>query len=142
MSTQTNHVEYYIDKEKRTVAAVLHVPRTEVCDEIMNIMNKKAGNLFTITQARFEPSMLLTGVYRSKAKAHPDDEWNEEGGKRLAYLRARRAYAKERLAIIKMVEDAIDDVEDTVEDSVKFTKNLLKGIDRDIEAFMAPVDKQ
>ena len=142
MSTQNNTVDYYIDKEKRTIAAVLHVPSTEICDELMNIMNKKAGGLFTITQARFEPSMLLTGIYRGKCKAHPDDEWDEEAGKRLAYLRARKAYAKERLRIIKMVAEVTDDIDDTVEDSVEFTENLVKGIKRDIDAFFAPIDKQ
>lgn len=77
--------------------------------------------------------MLLTGVYRGKAKAHPDDQWDVEEGKKWARIRARRLYMQDRKRIISALEDVFDDIEDNIESAVKYTKGVLKRIDEDLQ---------
>lgn len=134
MNRHNEDIRYVINEEKRTVVAILTIPQTEIVDEIANIMNNNANRFFQVTEMIASPAMLLTGVYRGIAYAHPEDEWNVEEGKKRARLRARRQYMKERKRIIKSLEDVFDDIEDNVERAVKFTKNVLKHIDEDMDA--------
>ena len=134
MNRHNEDIRYVINEEKRTVVAILTIPQTEIVDEIANIVNNNANRFFQITEMMASPAMLLTGMYRGIAYAHPEDEWNVEEGKKRARLRARRQYMKERKRIIKALEDVFDDIEDNVERAVKFTKNVLKHIDEDMEA--------
>lgn len=134
MNRHNEDIRYVINEEKRTVVAILTIPQTEIVDEIANIVNNNANRFFQITEMMASPAMLLTGMYRGIAYAHPEDEWNVEEGKKRARLRARRQYMKERKRIIKALEDVFDDIEDNVERAVKFTKNVLKHIDEDMDA--------
>ena len=134
MNRHNEDIRYVINEEKRTVVAILTIPQTEIVDEIANIVNNNANRFFQITEMMASPAMLLTGIYRGIAYAHPEDEWNVEEGKKRARLRARRQYMKERKRIIKALEDVFDDIEDNVERAVKFTKNVLKHIDEDRDA--------
>ena len=134
MNRHNEDIRYVINEEKRTVVAILTIPQTEIVDEIANIVNNNANRFFQITEMMASSAMLLTGTYRGIAYAHPEDEWNIEEGKKRARLRARRQYMKERKRIIKALEDVFDDIEDNVERAVKFTKNVLKHIDEDMDA--------
>ena len=134
MNRHNEDIRYVINEEKRTVVAILTIPQTEIVDEIANIINNNANRFFQVTEMIASPAMLLTGIYRGIAYAHPEDEWNAEEGKKRARLRARRQYMKERKRIIKALEDVFDDIEDNVERAVKFTKNVLKHIDEDMDA--------
>ena len=134
MNRHNEDIRYVINEEKRTVVAILTIPQTEIVDEIANIVNNNANRFFQITEMMASPAMLLTGIYRGIAYAHPEDEWDVEEGKKRARLRARRQYMKERKRIIKALEDVFDDIEDNVERAVKFTKNVLKHIDEDMDA--------
>ena len=134
MNRHNEDIRYVVNEEKRTVVAILTIPQTEIVDEIANIVNNNANRFFQITEMMASPAMLLTGMYRGIAYAHPEDEWNVEEGKKRARLRARRQYMKERKRIIKALEDVFDDIEDNVERAVKFTKNVLKHIDEDMDA--------
>lgn len=133
MNRHNEDIRYVINEEKRTVVAILTIPQTEIVDEIANIMNNNANRFFQVTEMITSPAMLLTGIYRGIAYAHPEDEWDVEEGKKRARLRARRTYMKERKRIIKALEDVFDDIEDNVERAVKFTKNVLKRIDADMD---------
>lgn len=134
MNNQNENIRYIINKEKRTIVAILTVPKTEIGQEVERIINKNAAPFFQVTTMHIAPTMLLTGTYRGIAKAHPDDEWNEKEGKKRARLRARRLYMKERQRIVKGLEDVFDNIEDNMERAVDFTKNVLKRIDKDVNA--------
>lgn len=132
MNRHNEDIRYIINEEKRTVVAILTVPETEICDELCHIINKNAAQYFLVTNIFAANALMLTGTYRGIAKAHPEDEWNVEEGKKRARLRARRAYMKERKRIVKGLEDVFDDIEDNIERAVDFTKNVLKHIDEDM----------
>ena len=89
-------VEYYIDEEKGTVAAVLTVPRDIVAQEMMNIMNKSSGSAFMADGVVLKDNMLLNGVYRGVAHCHENDTFNETVGMRFAKARALCAYYEDR----------------------------------------------
>ena len=85
--------------------------------------------------------MLLKGTYVGKAKAHPEDEWNIEEGKKWARLRARELYVKDRLRIVEGLEDVFDDIEENVESSVEFTEGVLEKIENDRKALYGKSEK-
>lgn len=133
MNRNNEDIRYVINEEKRTVVAILTVPQTEICDEVCNIMNKNSSRFFLVPSILATDAMLLTGVYRGKAKAHPDDQWDVEEGKKWARIRARRMYMQDRKRIISALEDVFDDIEDNIESAVKYTKGVLKRIDEDLQ---------
>lgn len=133
MNRNNEDIRYIVNEEKRTVVAILTVPQTEICDEVCNIMNKNANRFFVVPSVLATDAILLTGVYRGKAKAHPDDQWDVEEGKKWARIRARRMYMQDRKRIISALEDVFDDIEDNIESAVKYTKGVLKRIDEDLQ---------
>ena len=80
-------------------------------------------------------------IYVGKAKAHPEDEWNVEEGKKWARLRARELYVKDRLRIVEGLEDVFDDIEENVESSVEFTEGVLEKIENDRKALYGKSEK-
>ena len=142
MSRNNENIRYFIDEDKRTVVALLTVPRTEICDEMCNIINKNSNRYFLVTNILTTDAMLLTGAYRGKAKAHPDDEWDVEEGKKWARIRARQMYMKERKRIMKALENVFDDIEDNIEAAVKYTKSVLKHIDEDLSVLDTDASKK
>ena len=76
-------IDYYINEENGTVAAVLTVPQNMMAEEMVNIMNKASGSLFVTTHINIIESGLLDGTYRGVAYCHPDDKFNENEGKKM-----------------------------------------------------------
>ena len=142
MNRNNEDIRYVINEEKRTVVAILTVPQTEICDEVCNIMNKNSSRFFLVPSILATDAMLLTGVYRGKAKAHPDDQWDVEEGKKWARIRARRLYMQDRKRIISALEDVFDDIEDNIESAVKYTKGVLKRIDEDLQELAGASTKE
>ena len=142
MNRNNEEIRYVINEEKRTVVAILTVPQTEICDEVCNIMNKNSSRFFLVPSILATDAMLLTGVYRGKAKAHPDDQWDVEEGKKWARIRARRLYMQDRKRIISALEDVFDDIEDNIESAVKYTKGVLKRIDEDLQELAGASTKE
>jgi hypothetical protein len=134
MSRNHEDIRYIIDERKRTVVAILTVPKAEICNELCNIINKNASNFFIVPEIMATNAMMLAGTYRGKAKAHPNDEWNVEEGKKWARIRARKAYMKDRKRIVSALEDVADNIEDNLEKAVKYTKGVLKRIEEDLDS--------
>ena len=70
-------INYHVNEENGTVAAVLTVPLDMMAEEMVNIMNKASGSLFVTTDISFTESVLLTGTYRGVAYCHPDDKFDD-----------------------------------------------------------------
>lgn len=97
-------VEYFHDEDKRTVVAVVSVPKDIVMQEMLNVLHKASCGAFLFDGVLMQKSMLLTGVYRGKAVCHADDEFSLERGMKIARLRALRSYYKDRKRISDRVK--------------------------------------
>ena len=126
----TNEIyEYYVDEDKRTVAAVLTVPASCVMEEMCNAVNKGCGTHFVFEGVNFHANMLVKGTYTGKAVCHPNDEWDVEKGMRIAKLKAIRAYLNDRKVITDRLVKMFEDVADRVEDMAKHTEYAKKHIE-------------
>ena len=126
----TNEIyEYYVDEDKRTVAAVLTVPASCVMEEMCNVVNKGCGTHFVFEGVNFHANMLVKGTYTGKAVCHPNDEWNVEKGMRIAKLKAIRAYLNDRKVITDRLVKMFADVAVRVEDMAKHTEYAKKHIE-------------
>lgn len=133
-NTQDTSVQYIIDKDKRTIVAILNVSATKIATEVRNIITKRSNNYFTVIGVIPSNKLLLNGKYVGKAKAHPDDKWDENKGKEIALLRAQKAYMTERAKIMRGLEDVFDDIEDNVEKAGDCAFNAIKAINRKLKA--------
>ena len=121
--------DYYVDEDKRTVVAVLTVPRTCVMEELCNVVNKGCGTHFIFEGVNFHDNMLVAGSYTGKAICHPGDEWDVKEGMRIAKLKAIRAYLNDRDVLTKRLVRVFGDVADRVEDMDKHTAYAKKHIE-------------
>jgi hypothetical protein len=133
-NTQDTSVQYIIDKDKRTIVAILNVSATKIATEVRNIITKRSSNYFTVIGVIPSNKLLLSGKYVGKAKAHPDDKWDENKGKEIALLRAQKAYMTERAKIMRGLEDVFDDIEDNVKKAGDCAFNAIKAINRKLKA--------
>lgn len=103
-------IDYHINEENGTVAAVLTVPQDMMAEEMVNIMNKASGSLFVTTDISFTESILLDGTYRGVAYCHPDDKFNENEGKKIAKQKALKAYYHDRKRVAVRVQKIFEDM--------------------------------
>lgn len=106
MYLNKNRVKFYVDEEKRVVVAVLQGAENDFRDAARKIFHKNAMGDMAFLGAN---SYLNSDVFRGKARCHPDDEWDVEAGKTLAFNRLRDKYAR---AWDKEVEYLLDKLSD------------------------------
>ena len=102
MYLNKNRVKFYVDEEKRVVVAVLQGAENDFRDAARKIFRQNAMDDMTFYGAN---SYLSSDVFRGKSRCHPDDEWDVEAGKTLAFIRLLDKYAR---AWNKEVEYLID----------------------------------
>lgn len=111
------HVTYYVNKEKKTVKAVLKLMPKERDDIITRI---NSTNWIRIPYAH-EDKFRLNRTYTGTAQCLEEDTWNEEFGKQLA---RRKAYGKYLTArskkLLKMLNNIINDENDLISISDKW----------------------
>ena len=93
-SVQLNSISYYIDKNNQTIVCVL-----SGCKHIaVQRLNKYCRHFVA------DDKYVISDIFVGKAKCSPDDEWNEDYGKKIALNRARH---KRNLAINKKIREAL-----------------------------------
>ena len=89
--TGKSKIQYYINKEKRTIAA-----RMVDCQyDIIDILYKMGIDRVFRANYRIE-DFLIKDTYRGVAKCAPEDTWDEEVGKRIARNRLLKKYHKDK----------------------------------------------
>ena len=108
-------VDYYVNKEKKVVVAKM----TGCASELAYDMCRKG----------YQPvsSFEIADAFIGKAKCSPDDTFDEEIGKKIAFKRAYKKYvmAKKKAVAAFLAENnkLVDELNDTV-------KNLMDSYDR------------
>lgn len=127
--------DFYVNKDKRTVVAVLTVPQNAMGNEMLQIVGKSSGNNFCIEECMIGETLALKGKYVGKAVCHEEDIFDEEKGIHLAKLRALRAYMKDRKKIATKIADVFDEIANRFEDAERYCEYALDHIDEAIENF-------
>ena len=77
---------FYVNEEKRTVVCVIPKTRNMVFDFITDHFYE--GNI-AVFYGRKRENLLMPRSFTGKAVCAPEDEWNEETGKLIAFYKAK-----------------------------------------------------
>jgi len=107
-------IKYIINKEKRTIAAVIDFENStktfKDADWIFNNLYEALGYLshremYNKKYYELEKKMRFPKYMSAKAKCSPEDEWNEDYGKALARMRLVEKIKKYRSDSYKIISD-------------------------------------
>ena len=108
-------VDYYVNKEKKVVVAKM----TGCFNELACDMCRKGYPPI--------PAFEIANAFIGKAKCSPDDTFDEEIGKKIAF---KRAYKKYVMAKKKAVAAFLADTNKLVDELNDTVKNLMDSYDR------------
>ena len=117
-------IDYIINKEKRTVVALMRFKEREetfknsdwIYDELTSTLGYlKYNGYYPFKKYRKgEDKMFFPRVITAKAKCNPNDEWDEEIGKELAYERLVEKIRKYRSDSYKIIGDITKEIDSIV----------------------------
>ena len=81
-------INYVINKEKRTVVCIMRNAEEDACGPVEKYLDSKGLSFDWATYKKLLLPESIVGV----AKCNPNDEWDEEFGKRLARKRCSDKY--------------------------------------------------
>ena len=117
-------IEYIINKEKRTVVAMIKFNSREQTFKGSNYIYEDVGWLFTrLGKNKFNQTkefyqncnkMFFPKIMLTKAKCNPEDEWDEEYGKQLARQRLVDKIRIYRSNSYKIIADLIEEMREEI----------------------------
>lgn len=119
MNFQTH---YIVKPEEGVVVCIIH----DCCCNAMALVNKHTG-LFEGMPCQCNQSQYCLSEYRGVAKCSPEDTFNEEYGKKLAY---KKAYVKYTAALERTVKRIVKDyttIGDSLNTSLKKVGDKIDG---------------
>lgn len=119
--------KFIINKEKGVVVAIMNGCKTDAIDEILKC-NANAHILFTIFNKNLvetdnlmvDERLFLPDTFVGVAHCHPEDEFNETVGKRIAVKKLHKSYNKAKKNVIK----------DFKVKTERFLENLEKSLNK------------
>ena len=129
---------FFVDEEKRTVICVIENTSSLVTDffDINKIIwsNDPTHPVNIFPNYRLEKKLVLPDRFTGKAVCAPEDEWNEEVGRLIAFDRA-----KEKLAtsFFKRAQEYVTEIDAAFNDMVtrvnEYGARLSRGADKRLE---------
>ena len=107
--------KFYVDEEARTVICVISDTQDMVEDFIMtNFCFPDIDVRFSMSYRWIAKQLKMPHSFMGKAVCSPEDEWNEETGRLIAYSRARDKYYtsffKRANKLIQLINKRLDDM--------------------------------
>ena len=103
--------KFFVDEEKRTVVCVIENTRNIVHDffslDIYDVSNKSTPIIFKVNDALWA-RLKLPDRFIGKAVCAPEDEWNEEAGRLIAFDRAKMKLNTSFFKRAQLLVDAVD----------------------------------
>jgi len=101
--------KFYVNEERRTVVCVIHNTREMLSNFIEEHCDYYLPYYFSPTMARkLEQELEMPNTFIGKAVCSPDDEWDEELGRKIAYSRAKdkcyRSFFKRANNIVNLID--------------------------------------
>lgn len=126
---------FFVDEEKRTVICVIE-NTSNLVFEFFNInkitWDDDANRLVNIyPNYRLEKKLVLPDRFVGKAVCAPEDEWNEEAGRLIAFDRAK---TKLNTSFFKRAQEYVTEVDITFNDMITsvngYGERLSRGMER------------
>lgn len=128
-------VFYYVNEDKRVVTCVIY---PDAC-RLKAFVHRKGENVFWLGHDYF-PSQ--PHKYVGVAKCHPDDEFNIEVGKKLAFMRARDKCDKAFFVDLQNAINFLDNhLEQLIDASNRYGAKLSRMKDRRSEEIATLINK-
>ena len=116
---------YHINKDKRVITCVLHNCTDDFNDFEHSVHDKRERRLVV---AYLYAGFAMKKGYVGIARCAPEDEWDEEKGKLLAFHRAKRAYDVD---FFRCAQNFVDDLDRCMDEylqainevGARFTRN-------------------
>ena len=116
-------IKYEIDKENRRVTAIIEGSANDIVDRLRN----RVGDIVQTEQVA--RAAKISNKFKGVAKCHPEDEFNEEEGKRIARHRLLDAYNNARIRAYARVDREIQKMDS------KASERLMKEIERVVRIY-------
>ena len=91
--------KFYVNKERRAIACVINIvnerPVQDAAHNFLSILEYDGIQIWPQIKSKLRTS------YVGLAKCSPQDEWNEETGKKIAFARAKIAFYKDFFRVFK-----------------------------------------
>ena len=117
-------IEYIVNKEKRTVVAMIKFDKgtpsfknsDDIFDDLWSAFKrfKSSDSLWGNDYSVKAKKMYFPKYMTAKAKCSPEDEWNEEYGKQLAYERLVKKIRNYRSQAYHIVADVVEEIKDFI----------------------------
>lgn len=99
-------IQYYVNKDARTVVCVINSTEKSFLNYLAHRpMNEFFYSTFFSHDKRMK--LFMPKTFKGVAKCNPNDEWNEEIGKLIAYDKARM---KENASFFKRAQFVLDEL--------------------------------
>ena len=105
-------IKYHVDKEHRMVFCKL-----SNCKEIPYQRLSKYAPHFNVWDLEYNDKLGIPNSFYGMAKCSPEDEWDEEKGKKIALAKAKRKRCK---AINRKIEYALKVMDRETQDLMKY----------------------
>ena len=123
---------FYVDEKKRTIACVLENTQQMFHNYINDKLYISCWGLPGIEQiAKFEAALDMPNRFVGIAKCAAEDKWDEELGKKIAYLRLRE---KVYHSFFNKAKHYIDTFDNYLERSVMEINKMGEKLDKEMES--------
>ena len=141
--------KFYVDKEARTVICVIprHIKRHDglyyvddmMYDYIRNYFDYPDFNVFVGVTNKFEKQLQMPKSFMGKAVCAPEDEWDEDTGKLIAFSRAKDKCYKSFFRRANLLVQAMDR---RLGDMIESFNNFGVKLDEKREAIQNKIDQK
>lgn len=127
--------KFYVNEEKRTVVCVIPDTEDEVKEFIWSSLSDINGiNLYRTVSYKLNEKLTLPNSFIGKAVCAPEDEWNEEVGRKLAFARAKNklytSFFKRATLFVRQLDEAVETAYETFNNfGAKVAENHRKLVD-------------
>ena len=121
---------FYVDEEKRTIACVFENTREMFAEFIEDKLYIDPWCCF-ITNKDFGRSLKMPNRFVGIARCAPEDTWDKELGKKIAYLRLREKVYR---SFFNKARHYIDTLDDYLERSAIEINRMGEKLDREMES--------
>lgn len=141
-----NMCKFYVNEEERTIVCVIDKTRDLFMDFIESNFNFPsfdiAGGLYAASSWKFHDQLYMPSQFTGKAVCAPEDKWDEELGKLIAFSRAKHklytSFFKRANLLVNMINTYLERMVDMCNEMALKLQNRKDAMDEALEEIMTP----
>jgi len=133
-----SNCKFYVDKKTRTVICV--IPKTQyiLSDFIIKHFNWADIDIFSSLEFKLRHAIYMPHSFMGKAVCAPEDEWNEETGRMIAFSRAKDKCYK---SFFKRANTLVQTIDQRLGNMITLFNDFGLKLDGKREALQAKIDE-